>query len=145
MGTFDFFKSKSKNKPIEILPLGKLMFSSENSEYAYRGKINFLDMEYKTEIVLPTNNRKISEYQLTYFKEIYKNLKGILDFATKMPDSKIELSKSRVESVLIPDKENNNYDIDAEIVITQKDRKIIGKNIYSIILKKLEVVEIITI
>ncbi|WP_432411176.1 hypothetical protein [Rasiella sp. SM2506] len=146
MGLFDFLKSKPKIKSDFIPGIGELIFSSELEESAYRGKINLANLEYKTEVVFPCDNKDISDYQISYFKEIDKNIKEILDFAAKMQDSKIELSKCKVICIMIPDRENISYDIDSEIVINQKEKNnIYGKSIYSLIMDKLKVVEIITI
>jgi hypothetical protein len=112
----------------------------------HRGKINLTNLEYKTEVVFPSDTKRISDYQISYLKEIDNNIKAILDYASKMPDSKIELSKCKIVSVLISDRENNRYNVSAEIVVAQKERKnIYRKSIYSLIINELKVVEIITI
>ena len=146
MKKFNFLKSKTKIEFENIPDVGKLFFLSDLGEYAYRGQIKFINFEYKIEIVFPTDNRELSTYQRSYFKDINKNLKIILDDATRIVNSKIELSKCKVICVLIPDINNDRYNVSAEIVVTQKKKiNIFGKNIYSIIMKELEIVEIITI
>jgi hypothetical protein len=146
MEFFNFLKSKPSPKADYISGIGDFIYSSDFGENAYRGKINFTNLEYKTEVVFPSDTKDISVYQLSYFKEIDNNIKAILEYASKMPDSKIELSKCNVVRVLIPDKENNKYDISSEIVVAQKEKKnIYGKSIYSLIMHELKIVEIITI
>ncbi|MFC4688881.1 hypothetical protein ACFO5T_00430 [Dokdonia genika] len=146
MGLFDIFKSKKEIKSDYIPEIGELIFSAEHNDYACRGKINLTNFEYKTEIVFPSVSNNITDYQLAYFKRINDNIKDILDFASKMPDSKIVLSKCRVDSVSIPNRENNSYDMDAEIVVTQKEKaNIYGRSIYSLIMDELKVAKIITI
>ncbi len=146
MEFFDFLKSKPSPKADYISGIGDFIYSSDFGENAYRGEINFTNLEYKTEVVFPSDTKDISDYQISYFKEIDNNIKAILDYASKMPDSKIELSKCNVVSVLIPDKENCNYSVSAELVVTQKERNnIYGKSIYSLIMNELKVDQIITI
>ena len=146
MGLFDIFKSKKEIKSDYIPGMGELIFSAEHNENACRGKINLTNLEYKTKIVFPSDSNNITDYQLAYFKRINDNIKDILDFASKMPNSKIVLSKCRVDSVSIPNRENNSYDMDAEIVVTQKEKSnIYGRSIYSLIMDELKVAKIITI
>ncbi|AUC15801.1 hypothetical protein BTO06_11860 [Tenacibaculum sp. SZ-18] len=146
MGTFDFLKPKSKEQFEYVDGIGKLIYTYEFDEYAYRGKIYSKSLEYPIKIILPTTNRKISDYQKAYFNNLEENFKKILEEASKAPNSKIVVADCRINEVLIPHKENNIYDIDAEIVVSEKVKsKVYGKSIYSIIMKELNVIDIINI
>ena len=146
MGIFDFFTSKPKTQPEYINGIGELTYSSQFNEYAYRGKIDSASLKYKIGIVFPTRNKAISDYQKMYFKELERNINKILEEASKIPSSKIVLADCIVDDILIPDKENNSYDVDAEIVVSQKERpNIYGTSIYTIIMKDLNVAEVIFI
>ncbi|MFZ1633330.1 MAG: hypothetical protein WAT43_05595 [Chitinophagales bacterium] len=92
----------------------------------------------KIELVFPVFKDVITAYQVDYFKKIESNWKLILDrIKNKLPETPRNTFK--VLTVMIPDKENTEYETHAEIVLE------VNNSVYSVILKDLQVDAIITI
>ncbi len=138
MGIFNFFNKNSKIKPILVEnELGnftlKMFGDSKNMVCIIDSPIN-----KKIELVFPVFKDVITAYQVDYFKKIESNWKLILDrIKNKLPETPRNTFK--VLSVMIPDKENPEYETHAEIVLE------LNNSVYSVILKDLQVDAIITI
>lgn len=146
MGLFDFLKPKPKNLPEYIEGIGEMTYFSKNNWLEYKGNIQFKDFTNKIETLFLCNESKISDYQKKYFDELNNNLKNLIVEASKKPDSRIDLMKYRIESIVITDKDYKSYDVDCEIVVTQLDnKKSKDRSIYSIIVQGMAVEAIIII
>ena len=141
MGLFDFLKPKPKEQLHNIDGIGELKYGQEYNQYAYRGSVYSKSLGYTIQIILPTTNGEVTDYQKSYFKQLEENLKKILIEASNIPNSKIVLTNCSISTIAIPDKDNKSYDIDAEIVVITKDN-IFKKSIHSLIMKKLNIVDI---
>ena len=136
MGIFNFLRSKrSDHRPPIINTIGTFLFTDLDGEKRYIGKINSKFKE-GIELIFPVDNREISIYQTEYFKKIESNWQSILSqLMEKYSEMKFE--DYGVETVMIPDKDNEWYDVDGEIVFHKNDQ------IVSVILSGLNVDDII--
>ncbi len=138
MGIFNFFNKNNKRESIFIenefgIFTLKMFGDSKNMVCIIDSPIN-----NKIELVFPVFKDVITEYQVDYFKQIESNWKLILErIKNKLPE--IQQHTFKVLSIMIPDKENPEYEVHAEIVLE------INNNIISIILHDLQVDEIIMI
>ena len=146
MKIFEFLKSKQKSRLEYFSEIGELSYSDELDFPSYSGKVNLKNLNYPIEVVFPVVDNKVTEHQKATFFKLDKNITQILDQVAKFPDSKIILSNIKIESILIPDKDDSSFDLDAEIVTSQKEKfNLHGKRLYSLIIKNLNIEEIITI
>ena len=136
MGIFNLFKSnKSENRPPLNNEIGTFLFTDLDGEKRYSGRINSKFKE-GIELIFPVDKGEISIYQIEYFEKIERNFQTILSRLRGM-NSEIDFENYDVESVMIPDKGNKWYDVDAEIVFHKNEQ------IVSVILNGLNVDEII--
>ena len=146
MGFFDFFKGQQKNLAEFIEGIGWLTYSLENNELAYRGKVDINNFNYKIELDFPTNKKIITPYQKNYFTELVNRLDSILLDAVHKHDNLSTIDMLKVKCIMIPDKMDDRFDINSEIVVTYGKHKSSHKNeIYSIILVGFNIEEIIDI
>jgi hypothetical protein len=136
MGFLNFFKSnKNENiKPI-INSIGKFSYTEFDGTKNFKGNINSI-IGQNIELLLPVNQTQISNYQIEYFKKIENNWISILQ-QLKNLKPKIDFENYKVVNIMIPDKGNEFYEVDAEIVFKKKG------NIISAIMIDLNVDEII--
>jgi hypothetical protein len=138
MGLLDFFKSsKKQNQKSVQTSIGTFNYVEFDGTKNYKG-IAESAIGNQIEVLFPINGTEISDYQIEYFKKIESNWSDIKEqFKTQHPQ--IDIENYRVTSLLIPDKNHEFYDMDAEIVIQKKSATI------SIILSDLRIEEIIEI
>jgi len=137
MGLFDFLKKEKKRTKTIINSIGEFAFLKIDGTKNYQGKVRS-KISDNIEILFPIGDESISIYQIEYFKRI-ENSWASIQKQLKIKDSKIDFSEYNIVSIVIPDRENEFYDMDAEIVLQK------NKNILSVILKDLDVEEIIKI
>ncbi len=138
MGIFNLFKpSKGKKENSIVNDIGTFSFVEFNGTKNYKGNINS-KINSNIELLFPVIEKDISPYQIEYFRKIENNWNSVLR-QLKIQNSEIDFGEYTVVSIMIPDKENEFYDVDVEIVF-KKD-----ENIISIILSDLNVSEIIEI
>jgi len=136
MGLFNIFKSSKRENLKSIFnSIGKFSFIEFDGTKNFKGNIDS-NIGENIELLFPINGVEISNYQTEYFRKIENNWNSILN-QLKNLNSKIDFENYAVINILIPDKGNELYDMDAEIVF-QKNNYII-----SVILTDLEVDEII--
>ena len=136
MGLFDFFKSSKKERIKSITnTIGKFTFIEVDAIKNYKGLVNS-KINNGIEILFPVNENEISNYQTEYYKKIESNWTPILNQLKKQYPN-ISIENYKVKSILIPDKNHQYYDMDAEIVLQNES------NIISLILKDLIIEEII--
>lgn len=136
MGFLNFFKSnKNENiKPI-INSIGNFSYTEFDGTKNFKGNINSI-IGQNIELLFPVNQTQISNYQTEYFKKIEDNWISILQ-QLKNLKPKIDFENYKVVNIMIPDKGNEFYDVDAEIVFEKKG------NIISAIMIDLNIDEII--
>ena len=138
MGLFDFFNiDKKENREIITNSLGVFQFLSINGLAHCQGKVRS-KTNNGIEILFPIKSDGVSPYQIEYFERIENSWISIWNQISTNKKS-IKLTDYSVVRMLIPDKENEHYDIDAEIVL-QKDG-----NIISLIMKDLNIEEIMEV
>lgn len=138
MGFFDIFKSsKNENKHSISNSIGSFSFTEFDGTKNYIGIIDS-KIDQNIELLFPINDNNISNYQIEYFKEIEDNWNSIFQ-QLKLEKTQIDFENYHITNIMIPDKNNNSYDIDAEIVLKKHT------NIISVILNNLIVEEIIEI
>ncbi|WP_234111295.1 MULTISPECIES: hypothetical protein [Chryseobacterium] len=138
MGLFDIFKSSKRENVNTIFNhIGKFSFIESDGTKNFKGIINS-NIGQNIELLFPINGTEISNYQTEYFKKIENNWNSILN-QLKNLNSRTDFENYRVVNVLIPDKGNEFYDMDAEIVFQKNN------NIISAILINLNVEEIIEV
>ena len=136
MGIFDIFKSsKNENANPIFNSIGKFSFVEFDGTKNFKGNINS-NIGQNIELLFPINGTEISTYQTEYFKKIENNWNSIIN-QLKNLNSQIEFENYKVVNIIIPDKENEFYDVDAEIVFEKNG------NIISAILTALNADEII--
>ena len=136
MGIFDIFKSsKNENANPIFNSIGKFSLVEFDGTKNFKGNINS-NIGQNIELLFPINGTEISTYQTEYFKKIENNWNSIIN-QLKNLNSQIEFENYKVVNIIIPDKENEFYDVDAEIVFEKNG------NIISAILTALNVDEII--
>ena len=136
MGLFDFLKSSKKERIKSITnTIGKFTFIEVDAIKNYKGLVNS-KINNGIEILFPVNENEISNYQTEYYKNIESNWTPILNQLKKQYPN-ISIENYKVKSILIPDKNHQYYDMDAEIVLQNES------NIISLILKDLIIEEII--
>ena len=135
MGLLNFLK-RDRNKKITITTsIGEFYFLEIDGTKNYQGKVKS-KINDDIEVLFPINDDSISEYQINYFKKIENSWISILkQISTQKPD--IHFMDYTVVSILIPDKGNKFYDVDAEIVIQKEE------SVFSLIMADLNVDEII--
>ncbi|MGI6046593.1 MAG: hypothetical protein ACOYEG_01070 [Petrimonas sp.] len=138
MGLFNFFK-KSKTEKIDpiINDIGTFSFQEIDETRNFIGKINS-KIGNKIELVFPIQQNSISDYQIDYFKKIENDWNSIISKSKKLKPA-LDFKEYSVVSILIPDKEDEYYDIEAEIVLKRKEE------IVSIILNNSTIEDIIEI
>ncbi|MDR2206481.1 MAG: hypothetical protein LBE36_10065 [Flavobacteriaceae bacterium] len=134
MGLFDFFKKDKKEKTITN-SIGEFTFLKIHGENQWKGIINS-KINDKIEVLFPMENENISTYQIEYFKRIENAWDSIFKQLLTMKPN-MDFKDYKVTSMLIPDQENEVYDMDAEIVLQK------GENIFSLILEDLNLDEVI--
>lgn len=136
MGFLNFFKS-NKNEQIKpiINSIGKFLFTEFDGTKNFKGNISSI-IGQNIELLFPVIQTQISNYQIEYFKKIENNWNSILQ-QLKNLKPKIDFENYKVVNIMIPEKGNEFYDVDAEIVFKKKE------NIISAILIDLNVDEII--
>ncbi|HRE77633.1 MAG TPA: hypothetical protein PLL09_07395 [Flavobacterium sp.] len=136
MRFLNFFKSNKDEqiKPI-INSIGKFLFTEFDGTKNYKGIINSI-IGQNIELLFPVIQSQISNYQVDYFKKIENNWTSILQ-QLKNLKPEIDFENYNVVNIMIPEKGNEFYDVDAEIVFKKKG------NIISAILIDLNVDEII--
>ena len=138
MAFFDFLKSaKHINKNSITNNIGKFTYLEFDGTNNYTGIINS-SINKNIELLFPISGNEITNYQTGYFKKIENNWSSILK-QLKNKNSQIDFENYKVVNIMIPDQENEFYDIDAEIVLKKKDF------IISAILSDINVEEIIEI
>lgn len=136
MGLFDFFKSSKKEgiRPI-VNNIGKFTFIEVDGTKNYKGLVNS-KINNDIEILFPVHENEISNYQTDYYKKIESNW-SLISNQLKNQYPNISIENFKVKNILIPDKNHQYYDMDAEIVFQYKS------NIISVILKDLTIDEVI--
>ena len=115
MGIFDIFKSsKNENANPIFNSIGKFSLVEFDGTKNFKGNINS-NIGQNIELLFPINGTEISTYQTEYFKKIENNWNSIIN-QLKNLNSQIEFENYKVVNIIIPDKENEFYDMDAEIV-----------------------------
>ena len=136
MGLFDFLKSSKKEEVKSIVnSVGKFTFIELDGTKNYKGLIDS-KINDAIEVLFPVNENEISYYQSEYYKKIESNW-NLISNQLKEQDPQINIENFKITNILIPDKNHQYYDMDAEIVLQNKS------NIISIILKDLTVDEVI--
>lgn len=136
MGLFDIIRSGKGQKNV-CNDIGEFAFTELEGTNNFKGTVNS-KIGQGIELLFPVNTTEISHYQTEYFREIESNWSFILK-QLKSLNSKNDFELYSVTSILIPEKESDFYDMDAEIVFQK------GNDIISIILSGLSVDEIIEI
>ena len=136
MGLLDFLKSSKKEEVKSIVnSIGKFTFIELDGTKNYKGLIDS-KINDAIEVLFPVNENEISDYQTEYYKKIESNW-NLISNQLKEKDPQINIENYKIKNILIPDKSDRYYDMDAEIVLQNKS------NIISIILKDLTVDEVI--
>ena len=136
MGFFNFFKSnKSENRKPVVNSIGKFSYTEFDGTKGFKGHINSI-IGQNIELLFPVSHTEISNYQTDYYKKIEDNWSSILQ-QLKNLKPEIDFENCKVVTILIPDKGNEFYDVDAEIVFEIKSF------IISVIMTELSVDEII--
>ena len=134
MGLFDFLKKEKKEKVVTN-SIGEFSFVKIDGTNNYKGKVKS-KINDEIEVLFPIKEDSISEYQIEYFKKIEVSWTSISNqLSAKKPDT--DFRDYKVVNILIPDKGNEFYDMDAEIVLQKEE------NIYSLILTDLNLDNII--
>ncbi len=138
MGLFDIFKAFQNEKTKSVTnDLGTFFLVEAHRTKEYQGSVKS-KIDDRTKIHFPPENGVISNYQIEYFRRIENNWNSILNqLKFKIPRN--EFSEMKISNILIPDKENDDYDMDAEIVFDSKGDYI------SVILADIDVDEVIQI
>ena len=138
MGLFDFFTiDKKENRKTITNSIGVFQLLSISGLTHYQGKVRS-KVNNNIEILFPIKHDGISPYQVEYFKRIENSWIPIWNQISTHKKS-INFNDYSVVRILIPDKGNEHYNIDAEIVL-QKDG-----NIVSLLMKDLNIEEIVEI
>jgi len=136
MSLFNFFKlSKTENIPPVFNSIGKFSFTKLDGTKNFKGTVNSI-IGKNIELLFPINENEISTYQTEYFKKIENNWNSIV-LQLKNLNSQIDFENYKVVNIIIPDKGNEFYDMDAEIVFKK------NSNFISVILTDLNVEEVI--
>ena len=136
MGLFDFLKSSKKEEVKSIVnSIGKFTFIEFDGTKNYKGLIDS-KINDAIEVLFPVKENEISDYQTEYYKKIESNW-NLISNQLKEKNPQINIENFKITNILIPDKNHQYYDMDAEIVLQNKS------NIISIILKDLTVDEVI--
>lgn len=116
MGFFDNFRSLKKQKHMTLFnSIGEFSYVESDGTRNYKGNINS-SIGQNIELLLPITGSEISAYQIEYFKKIENNWSFIKQQLKKL-NSQTDFENYKVVSILIPGKENEFYDMDAEIVL----------------------------
>ena len=138
MGLFNFPKS-GKNENIKTVSnsIGEFKYLIINGERQYKGKVkSTIAINYEINVTFPLIDENISTYQIDYFRRIENNWISILNqLSIKKPDT--DFRDYKVLDVFIPDKGNESYDKDAEIVLEKEGYLV------SLVMKDLDIDEII--
>ena len=110
MGIFDIFKSsKNENANPIFNSIGKFSLVEFDGTKNFKGNINS-NIGQNIELLFPINGTEISTYQTEYFKKIENNWNSIIN-QLKNLNSQIEFENYKVVNIIIPDKENEFYDL----------------------------------
>ncbi len=129
------------NEKCDINELGKFILDDKDGLYSGIVKSKVIGT---INLMFPSEDKDISKYQIDSFHNIEKDWQIIKAKVTQKLEKGVQIEKSRIDAILIPQHNSHNYDYDVELVYSLKKNFFSRRYVcFSVLLKNSELAEII--